>query len=336
MENMPKTTKNPPRTSEPDPGAKERSFASAERRSAEAGSPDASGARPGGNRMDSIEVVWRKYQKRRTKRVRDRLVLEYMPLVKYVAGRLAVGLPSSVQIDDLIGSGTLGLMSAVERYDPSLDNKFSTFAISRIRGAMLDELRAMDWVPRSVRRKARQLEDAHARIESVQGRPARDDELASEMSIELREYFQLLEDVRGATLLSLNEHCSTGDEESASEIHETVQDTNCVDPIAVLEVQKMRKVLDESLDHLPDRERLVLILYYYEEMTLKEIGAILGVSESRVSQIHTKAVMRLRARLRHETEVLEAAEDEPHALASLPNEREEKKRELARAALGIV
>ncbi|MFH1679700.1 MAG: FliA/WhiG family RNA polymerase sigma factor [Candidatus Eisenbacteria bacterium] len=285
--------------------------------------------------MDSIEVVWRKFQKRRTKRLRDRLILEYMPLVKYVAGRLAVGLPSSVQIDDLIGSGTLGLMTAVERYDPGRDNKFSTFAIARIRGAMLDELRAMDWVPRSVRRKARQLEEAHARIEGVQGRAARDDEIANEMSIDLREYFQLLEDVRGATLLSLNEHCSGGDEDSTSEICETVQDKSCIDPIAVLEVQKMRKVIDESLDHLPDRERLVLILYYYEEMTLKEIGSILGVSESRVSQIHTKAILRLRARLRQDTEILEAAHAEQKALTSIANEREEKKRGLARAALGI-
>jgi RNA polymerase sigma factor for flagellar operon FliA len=282
-----------------------------------------------------MEAVWRKYQNRRTKKLRDKLIVEYMPLVKYVAGRLAVGLPSSVQIEDLIGSGSLGLMSAVERYDPGRDNKFSTFAIARIRGAMLDELRAMDWVPRSVRRKARQLESVHARIESEQGRPARDDEIAKEMAIDLREYFQLLEDVRGATLLSLNEHCSSGEEESPSEIHETVQDTNSVDPIAVLEVQKMRKVLDESLDNLPERERLVLILYYYEEMTLKEIGAILGVSESRVSQIHTKAILRLRGRLRQDTELLAAAQDEHQALAAVGNEREEDKRAFARTALGI-
>jgi RNA polymerase sigma factor for flagellar operon FliA len=310
-------------------------------RAAAAGAENASGTerRPsegrGGSRMDSIETVWRKFQKRRTKKLRDRLILEYMPLVKYVAGRLAVGLPSSVQIEDLIGSGTLGLMGAVERYDPSLDNKFSTFAIARIRGAMLDELRAMDWVPRSVRRRARQLEDAHSRIESACGRPARDEELAKELSIDLGEYFQLLEDVRGATLLSLNEHASSGDEESPSEIHENIQDSNTIDPIAVLEVQKMRKVLDESLDLLPERERLVLILYYYEEMTLKEIGAILGVSESRVSQIHTKAVFRLRGRLRQDTELLESAQSESQALAQIRNEREEQKRELARSALGI-
>jgi len=285
--------------------------------------------------MDSMEVVWRKFQKRHTKRLRDCLILEYMPLVKYVAGRLAVGLPASVQIEDLIGSGTLGLMSAVERYDPGRDNKFSTFAISRIRGAMLDELRAMDWVPRSVRRKARQLEAAHSRLERAHGRAANDEELARELSIDLRDYFHLIEDVRSATLLSLNEHCSMGDDESPNQIHDTVADPSLIDPIAILEVQKMRKALDESLDNLPERERLVLILYYYEEMTLKEIGAILGVSESRVSQIHTKAISRLRARLRGDTELLAAAQAEHRALSKVGCEREQEKRDYARVALGI-
>jgi len=285
--------------------------------------------------MDSIETAWRKYQKSRHKRLRDRLILEYMPLVKYVAGRLAVGLPPSVQIEDLIGSGTLGLMTAVERYDPSRDNKFSTFAISRIRGAMLDELRAMDWVPRSVRRKARQLEEANSRIEGTNGRAARDDEIADAMQIDLREYHQLLEDVRGATLLSLNEHSASGDEDSPNKIYDTIQDTTLVDPVAMLEVKKMRNILDESLDHIPERERLVLILYYYEEMTLKEIGAILGVSESRVSQIHTKAITRLRARLRSDSQILASACAEHRALSEVGNGREEAKREYARAALGI-
>ena len=286
--------------------------------------------------MDSIEVVWRKFKIRPNKRYRDRLILEYMPLVKYVAGRLAVGLPSSVQIEDLIGSGTLGLMSAVERYDPTMENKFSTFAIARIRGAMLDELRAMDWVPRSVRRKARQLENAHNRLESNRGRPANDEELAKELAIPMRDYFQLLEDVRGATLLSLNEHCSGGEDDSPNQVHDTVPDRNLIDPIAVLEVQKMRKVLDDSLDYLPERERLVLILYYYEEMTLKEIGAILGVSESRVSQIHTKSIARLRARLRADIEILAAAQEENKALSMVDTGREREKRDEARVALGMV
>jgi len=285
--------------------------------------------------MDSIETVWRKYQKRHDKRLRDRLIIEYMPLVKYVAGRLAVGLPASVQIEDLIGSGTLGLMSAIDRYDPGRDNKFSTFAISRIRGAMLDELRAMDWVPRSVRRKARQLEDAHQRLERKLGRPAHDDEIAGALEIDLRDYHHLLEDVRGATLLSLNEHCSGGGDDSPNQVHDTVPDKALVDPIAILEVQKMRNVLDGSLDSLPDRERLVLILYYYEEMTLKEIGAILGVSESRVSQIHTKAIGRLRARLRNDSELLAATRSEHKAFSKVSAEREEERRDYARIALGI-
>ncbi len=285
--------------------------------------------------MDSIETVWRKFKKRSNKRLRDRLILEYMPLVKYVAGRLAVGLPPSVQIDDLIGSGTMGLMTAVERYDLGRDNKFSTFAIARIRGAMLDELRSMDWVPRSVRRKARQLDSAYSRLEGLNGRAATDEEVAKEMDINMGDYFHLLEDVRGATLLSLDEHCSSDDGNSPNKIHDTIQDTNHVDPIAILEVQKMRNVVDCSLDDLPERERLVLILYYYEEMTLKEIGSILGVSESRVSQIHTKAIGRLRARLRPNQEVLVSARDENQAMAKIGNFREDVKREFAREALGI-
>ncbi|MBN1827071.1 MAG: FliA/WhiG family RNA polymerase sigma factor [Candidatus Eisenbacteria bacterium] len=285
--------------------------------------------------MDSIETVWRKYQVRRNKRLRDRLILEYMPLVKYVAGRLAVGLPPSVQIEDLIGSGTLGLMSAVERYDPGRDNKFSTFAISRIRGAMLDELRSMDWVPRSVRRKARQLEETYNRLESRYGRAASDQEVAKAMDIGMQEYFQLLEDVRGATLLSLNEHSVSGDDNSPTQVHDTVPDKDVIDPIAILEVQKMRKVLDGSLDNLPERERLVLILYYYEEMTLKEIGSILGVSESRVSQIHTKSITRLRSRLRADSELLASAQEETRALNLSEETREEEKRDYARAMLGI-
>ncbi len=285
--------------------------------------------------MDSIETVWRKFKQRPTKRLRDRLILEYMPLVKYVAGRLAVGLPPSVQIDDLIGSGTMGLMTAVERYDLSRDNKFSTFAIARIRGAMLDELRLMDWVPRSVRRKARQLENAYHKLEGKNGRAASDEEVAREMAIDIRDYFHLLEDVKGATLLSLDEHCSSDDGNGSNRIHDTIQDLSHVDPIATLEVQKMRKVLDQSLDHLPERERLVLILYYYEEMTLKEIGAILGVSESRVSQIHTKAIGRLRTRLRPNRDILASARTEHAAIAKVSNERELSKRTFARTALGI-
>ncbi len=285
--------------------------------------------------MDQIEIVWRKFKKSGAKKLRDQLIVEYMPLVKYVAGRLAVGLPPSVQIDDLIGSGTMGLMTAVNRYDPGRDNKFSTFAISRIRGAMLDELRSMDWVPRSVRRKARQLEDAYSKIEARKGCAASDEEVATEMSIEMRDYFHLLEDVRGATLLSLDEQCSSDDGNSPTKIHDTVQDHNQVDPVAVLEVQKMRKVVDGSLDMLPERERLVLILYYYEEMTLKEIGSILGVSESRVSQIHTKAISRLRAKLRPNQEVLVSARHEHQAIAKVGNARERSKRAYAREALGI-
>ena len=188
---------------------------------------------------------------------------------------------------------------------------------------------------KAARRKARQLENAFNRLEGRHGRAASDEEVATEMSIDMRDYFHLLEDVRGATLLSLDEHCSSDDSNSPNRIHDTVQDHSHVDPIAMLEVQKMRKVLDDSLDHLPERERLVLILYYYEEMTLKEIGAILGVSEARVSQIHTKAIGRLRGKLRPNQEILASARTEHQAISRVDTDREQHKRVYARAALGI-
>jgi len=252
----------------------------------------------------ALDDAWRRYKKTRCQRSKELLILEYLPLVKYVAARLAIGLPPSVEIDDLIGSGTIGLLSAVERYDPSRDNKFSTYAIARIRGSMLDELRSMDWIPRSVRKKARRVEEAYARLENRLRRPAMDDEVAKELAVTVPEFLEILDEVRGTALVSLDDFMSPTDSSSTMRIHDTVEDQGRIDPAAALEVEKMRKVLEGALDALPERDKLVIILYYYEELTLKEIGSTLGVSESRVSQIHTKAILRLRGRLRAEREAL--------------------------------
>ncbi len=258
----------------------------------------------------ALDDAWRRYKKTRCQRSKELLILEYLPLVKYVAARLAIGLPPSVEIDDLIGSGTIGLLSAVERYDPSRDNKFSTYAIARIRGSMLDELRSMDWIPRSVRKKARRVEEAYARLENRLRRPAMDDEVAKELAVSVPEFLEILDEVRGTALVSLDDFMSPTDSSSTMRIHDTVEDQGRIDPAAALEVEKMRKVLEAALDSLPERDKLVIILYYYEELTLKEIGSTLGVSESRVSQIHTKAILRLRGRLRAEREALLAAGSE--------------------------
>lgn len=280
--------------------------------------------------------LWRQYKGRHSARAKELLILEYLPLVKYVAGRLAIGLPPSVEMDDLIGSGTLGLLAAIERYDPSRDNKFSTYAIARIRGAMLDELRSMDWIPRSVRKKARQLEDAYSRLENRLKRPATDEEVATELSVSVGEFFEMLDEVRGTALVSLDDNLSPKDGGSTTKIHETVQDDRQIDPGAAIEVEKMRDVLENALDLLPERDRLVIILYYYEELTLKEIGQALGVSESRVSQIHTKAILRLRGRLRAEREALLAAGNDGKAIQQGGSLGDRMRREYAKGVLGLL
>jgi RNA polymerase sigma factor for flagellar operon FliA len=284
---------------------------------------------------DTVEL-WRQFKRKHSPRAKELLILEYLPLVKYVAGRLAIGLPPSVEMDDLIGSGTLGLLAAIERYDPSRDNKFSTYAIARIRGAMLDELRSMDWIPRSVRKKARQVEDAYSRLENRLRRPATDEEVANELSITLPEFFEMLDEVRGTSLVSLDDNLSPKDGGSTTKIHDTVPDEKQVDPGASIEVEKMRSVLENALDMLPERDRLVIVLYYYEELTLKEIGQALGVSESRVSQIHTKAILRLRGRLRAERESLLAAGSDGRAIQQSGSLGDRIRREYAKGVLGLL
>ncbi len=285
---------------------------------------------------EDLTAVWQRYKKKRCPRAKETLIIEFLPLVKYVAGRLAIGLPPSVEMDDLIGSGTLGLLSAVERYDPSRDNKFSTYAIARIRGSMLDELRSMDWIPRSVRKKARQVEEAYSKLESRLKRPATDDEVARELSVTVGDFLGMLDEVRGTALVSLDDQVNPRDGGSTTQVHETVQDHRLIDPGTAIEVEKMRRVLEGALDMIPERERLVIILYYYEELTLKEIGDALGVSESRVSQIHTKAVLSLRGRLRAERDALLSAGTEGRAIQNSPGVTEQIRREYAKGVLGLL
>lgn len=246
------------------------------------------------------EELWRAYKEKGDLAAREALVLSSARLVKYCAGRIAVGLPASVELDDLISYGIFGLLDAVEKFDPARGVKFETYAIARIRGAILDGLRAVDWVPRSVRQQAREIERAMSRVEGREGRPATDEEVARELGVDLRRYHQMLQETQGAALLSLEETWTDDSGQVEYSIQQLVQDSSTCDPGEVVEQSEARERLARAIDALPERERLVIALYYYEGLTLKEIGQVLGVSESRVSQLHTKAVLRLRAILNPE------------------------------------
>jgi len=242
--------------------------------------------------------LWRRYHTAGDDRAKEALVLAYAPLVKYVAGRLGSGLPAHVEEADLISYGLSGLTAAIERYDPVREIKFETFAIPRIRGAILDELRTLDWVPRTVRARARQLERANVRLEGRLLRAPSDEELAAELGITVQELHDALLEISRSTIVALDELWSTQDRAGDQiSLLETVADLEAPDPQAVFDMLERRRRISDAILALPERERLVIALYYYEELTLREIGEVLGVTESRVSQMHAKAALRLRSKL---------------------------------------
>lgn len=238
---------------------------------------------------DELTELWRSYRKRPTRQRRDRIIVHYAALVKYVAGRVASGLPRNVEVGDLVSSGMFGLIEAVERFEPERGFKFETFAIPRIRGAMTDEMRAMDWVPRSVRTKARRIEEGSAKLQARLGRSPSDDELAEELGWTETELHRALGKISSAGLVALEELGSPGGEGG-----ELADDSRS--PTAHLDSLSDRQLLSEAMAAAGDRERTVLGLYYYEGLTLSEIGDVLGVTESRVCQIHAKAMLGLRHR----------------------------------------
>ena len=242
--------------------------------------------------------LWRTYRRSRDQALRDRLILTYAPLVKYVAGRLGSGLPAHVDEGDLVSYGLLGLIAAIERYDPDRDVKFETYAIARIKGSILDELRAMDWVPRSVRSRAREIERAMTELEAKLGRAPSDEEIASKVGITKEDLDESLTDISRSSIAALDElwtvSGSGGDQVA---LIDTIEDEQSLAPQDALAQTELREALGEAIARLPEREKLVVTLYYYEELTLREIGEVLGVTESRVSQLHTKAILRLKARL---------------------------------------
>ena len=242
------------------------------------------------------EGLWRRYTKSPTREVRDQLIVHYSPLVKYVASRVAAGLPQNVEQADLVSYGIFGLIDAIDKFDPGRGYKFETYAISRIKGAMLDELRSMDWVPRSVRTKAKRIEQANAKLEAKLGRAASDEELAGALDISTDELETMLTKISFVGVVALDEMLSGGERGDSMTLGDTIPDKSA-GPVGSFEVEEMRQLLAESINGMTEREKIVLTLYYYEGLTLAEIGQVLGVTESRVCQIHTKSVLRLRSRL---------------------------------------
>jgi len=243
------------------------------------------------------EDLWRAYRKTADPAIREQLVKQYAPLIKYVAGKVAVGMPANVDFDDLVGYGTFGLFDAIEKFDPDKHVKFKTYAVTRIRGAIFDELRSIDWVPRSIRQKTREIEDAVRRIESSNGRSASDDEIARYLGISLNELQKLMMKISGTSILSLNDVWYSGEDSDKISIADSIESPQSLNPDVIVEKEEIRRVIIQAIKDLPEKEKKVLVLYYYEDLTLKEIGKVLEVTESRVSQLHTRAILRLRARL---------------------------------------
>jgi len=241
--------------------------------------------------------VWREYKETNEQSLRDSIIRQYAPLVKYVAGKVSVGMPNSVDFDDLVGFGVFGLLDAIEKYDPDKHVKFKTYAVTRIRGAIFDELRSIDWVPRSVRQKTREIDDAVQRLEANLGRSATDAEVAKELSMEVKDYNQALLKISGTSMLSLNDVWYSGDDNDKISIQDSIESPNSLRPDNIAEREEIKRVIVQSISELPEKEKKVLVLYYYEDLTLKEIGKVLEVTESRVSQLHTKAISRLRTKL---------------------------------------
>jgi RNA polymerase sigma factor for flagellar operon FliA len=245
---------------------------------------------------NDVLAVWEKYRATEDLALREQLILEYAPLVKYVAGRVGVGMPGHVDNADLVSYGIFGLMDAIDKFDLDAGVKFETYAVRRIRGAIIDELRSVDWVPRSVRSKARKIEQALRALESDLGREPSDAELAERLDIDEVELEEWLEQVSYTNVAALDEALDLGQGEQIA-IVDTLQDTSSPSPQQSLDEAEMRRLLREAIGRLNDREQQVLALYYFEGMTLGQVGEVMGVTESRICQIHTKAVLRLRTKL---------------------------------------
>ena len=244
--------------------------------------------------------LWEEYSKNKTPELREKIIIEYAGLVKIVAGKLGIYLGYNVEYDDLVGYGTFGLIDAIDKYDFDKGVKFETYASLRIRGAILDQVRRMDWLPRTVRQKQKKMDAAYQKLESESGRFATDEELAAELEISVDELSQWQAQTKAAGVVSLDEYLEQGSENG---IVGTVESEDFAGPEKQMEQKTMKEVLVQSLESLTEKEKKVILLYYYEELTLKEISEVLEVSESRISQLHTKAIQKLRLRLGNQIEI---------------------------------
>jgi RNA polymerase sigma factor for flagellar operon FliA len=250
------------------------------------------------NAEAALRELWVEFKATGESRLRERLILHYSPLVKYVAGRVGVGLPPNIEQADLVSYGIFGLIDAIEKFDLERAIKFETYAISRIKGAIIDELRAIDWIPRSVRYKAREVEKAYAALEAKLHRTPTESEVAGELGISLDELHTIFSQVSFVNVIALDELLNVGGERGDKlSLVDTLEDTRAEDPVEVFETEETKYLLSRAINTLPEREKIVVTLYYYEGLTLAEIGQVLGVTESRICQMHTKAVLQLRAKL---------------------------------------
>lgn len=247
-----------------------------------------------------MPVTVKAYKQQKTKlseKERNDMILEYLPVVKFVAARLSNKLPSHIELDDLVNSGIIGLIDAIDKFDPTRKIKFKTYAEFRIRGAMLDELRSLDWVPRSTRQKATRLEKAYSTLEHRLGRSATDDEIVEYLDISYDDFHKLVSEARGIALISIDELYSDSNDNLERNLLDYIAAPESLDPALNVYLDQIYKIVAEAIDQLPEKETLVISLYYYDELTMKEISQILGITESRISQIHTKSIIRLRSKL---------------------------------------
>ncbi len=240
------------------------------------------------------QELWKKYKKTGDPAIKEQLILEYADLIKYVAGRLSIYFGSNVEYDDLVGYGVFGLIDAIEKFDIEKKVKFETYASLRIRGAIIDSIRDLDWAPRSLRKKGKELERAYFEVENRLGHSASDQEVADHMGITTDELNKLLQEVNMSQMISLEDYL---DQNHEAGLDGLTMERDATRPEQRMEVVELRETLADAIEKLPEKERMVVTLYYYEELTLKEISHIMKVSESRISQLHTKAIMRMRSRL---------------------------------------
>jgi len=226
---------------------------------------------------------------------RDQLILQYAPLIKYIAGRIALRLPPHIDVNDVINTGVLGLIDAIDKFDASKGVQFKTYAEFRIRGAILDNLREMDWVPRSVRKTVTMLERTYVALEKKYNRPANDEEVADALNIDTEKLYEIIAQASGITLLSLE--MISNHEDARLKLIDCLTDAGGMNPLSILKTEEVREIVADAISTLPEKERMVVALYYFDDLTMKEISAVLKLTESRVSQLHTKAMLRLRGKL---------------------------------------